>query len=552
MENLKMNLDLNLTPHNKGGFYFLTNRINLLTILGAGILYPAAQSWRYTSDSRDICDGNIPIWENLFPIELKHYFEAEGIEAPVIIEFDPIIRELGASHGALLIQGGVVFSSPTPVSLIKKIHFRTSAELEDFELRTFEDIPLPKHLFSCGFKPEFCKDTLSVNFQPKMHSKEIFLDKKAGAVVAIADNLFATRANFELAKYLMECTLSDTNFFFSAEGLRNIDASVSLGCNSQNQSIADAWLLNNFLEIISDMYPEEGFDSNLVLEKIRQNSNSLDSSVSTIIATWCNYVKKLINADEEIRPLDDRKSIIQRGILLFLMRPSLDRLEKSHSSAIRPGKKVYLIGSFLAGYYAGATRIISPLKRSANQYFLFMECVYMLCSQEPILKNGEVLNKKFKAESDNETYAYLNSGNFQLGRWKLDVNETLKQIYHQVGRLGFNVKYDYEHEELVCEVLNPDSKSVNVRIGLLKPNMRGDDFIRFYSICEKGGKAKLLTKETAIKLLVKNSELDMFSKFAYSETHQALIVAIDQGVDTMDKDELVSHIEHVSLVARTY
>lgn len=547
-----MNLDLNQTPHGKARLYFLTNRINLLTILGAGILYPAAQSWRYTSDSRDICGGNIMILEDLFPIELKNFFEADGIETPVIIEFGPILRELGISHEAIFIKGMMVFNIPIPVSLVKKIHFRTSSELDDFELRTFEDVPLPKHLFSCGFIPEFCKDPLDVNLQPETLCNVRFLDKKTGAVVAIADNLFATRANFELAKYLMESVLSNTNIFFSAEGLRNIDARVFIGCGTLNQSAADAWLLNNFLEILSGMHPEEGFDSNLVLEKIKQNSSSLNALEAAIIATWCNYVRKLINAEEEIRPLDDKKSIIQRGVLLFLMRPSLERLHKSLTSNIRPGKKVYLIGSFLAGFYTGTTRSNSPLKRSPEQYFLFMESTYRIIFPIPTSTNSVVLREQFKSNNETEVHASLYSGQFQLGRWKLDVNETLKQIYHQASRFGFNVKYDYELEELICETNDSDLKSVDVRISLLKPNIRGEDFIRLYAICAKGTKSKLLSKDAAIKLLIRNSSLDMFCKFAYSELHQAIIVANEQCVDTMDKDELVSHIEHVSFIAKKY
>ena len=87
---------------------------------------------------------------------------------------------------------------------------------------------------------------------------------------------------------------------------------------------------------------------------------------------------------------------------------------------------------------------------------------------------------------------------------------------------------------------------------MLKPNIRGEDFIRFYAICAKGTKSKLLSKDAATKLLIRNSSLDMFSKFAYSELHQAIIVANEQCVDTMDKDELVSHIEHVSFIAKKY
>ena len=547
-----MNLDLKLTSQTEVRLYFLTNRMNLLTILSAGILYPADQSWRYTSDSRDICDGNIPVWENLFPIELKPCFEAEDAASPVIIEFGPMLRELGASYGAVFINGVAVFSKPVPITLVKKIHFRTSAELEDFELRTFEDTPFPKSLFACGFKPEFSNDAMSVNFQSETRSKEAFLDKKAGAVVAVSDSLYATRSSIELAKYLMACVLSDTNLFFNAEGLRNIDTRVFIGCNSQNQSIADAWLLNNFLEIISGIYPEDGFDSNAVLDEIRTNARSLDSSVGAIISTWCNYVKKLINAEEEIRPLDDKKSMVQRGVLLFLMRPSLERLHKSSSSSIRPGKKVYLIGIFLAGFYTGATRANSTIKHSAEKYFLLMEGICRHVFQQHTAIGSESLKEKFKTIKENEVHASIYSGQFQLGSWKLDINETLKQIYHQANRFGFNVKFDYELEELICEIADLDSKAVDVRITLLKPNPRGDDFIRFYSICAKGAKTKLLTKEVAIKLLIRNSSFDMFTKFAYSEQHQAIIVASEQRVDTMDKDELVTHIEQVSSIAKTY
>lgn len=134
--------------------YFLTNRNNLLEILSSGQIKPASWYYKYYSDLGEVCPDVIPLL--LHPPSQKLITETLGQEEtsfPVLIELDldhvsgrVDLISAGFSLRETELTGhkdglAVVVPGMLPASLIKGIHFRSETELNEYQVRQFENVP---------------------------------------------------------------------------------------------------------------------------------------------------------------------------------------------------------------------------------------------------------------------------------------------------------------------------------------------------------------------------------------------------------------------------
>ncbi len=142
------------------------------------------------------------------------------------------------------------------------------------------------------------------------------------------------------------------------------------------------------------------------------------------------------------------------------------------------------------------------------------------------------------------------------GLLKLPVrqNVILARVLNQAKSAGYDLKYDYENQELFYNFVLDGDRNQKVYIELIKPLAEAFDVIRFVSSCLdlSGAKLKTLTKARAVDFLKGNSDESMYCAYAYSERRKAIVVEAKQTVKTMDDDEFVTLLNYVARVADGY
>ena len=150
--------------------------------------------------------------------------------------------------------------------------------------------------------------------------------------------------------------------------------------------------------------------------------------------------------------------------------------------------------------------------------------------------------------------ATMKFGGLETARWEMEPNSTMASIYYMAKESGFTMKYDFETEELQCTVLLDDDRKQKVSI-VQGAMSGGQKTVRFVSPCmslSTKTAMKKLTKARLLDLLRRNERDDLHCRFALSDSRKAVVVLVDQIVETMDRTELEMHINEVARIADEY
>ena len=265
---------------------------------------------------------------------------------------------------------------------------------------------------------------------------------------------------------------------------------------------------------------------------------------------WLSYVRKVLESEIVVPVLSDEGEIFKRAILLYFLRPSLDRLSEASKSSISPGPKVLSIAAFLAGYANGLTRMGSEYK---GDYRAFTEFTKLLLNSL-WCKSKYALNFVKEPLGNFGACFVYEINNERLIRFRVEQDITLARVLNQAKSAGYNLSYDFDKNEIYYKFHLEDNRSQTVYIEKLEPLADGFDVIRFVSPCLdlSTGLAKKLTKATAIDFLKRNTDESMYCSFAFSERREAIVVEATQIVKTMDDDEFVTLLKYVALKADAY
>ena len=528
-------------------WYMLTNRINLLTIMGSGVVTTASDAWRYVEDSRQIWNGLIPVWSGGVPPEILRFTQGKGVSAPVLLEFTAGMEILLPPEE----RGIRLFSLPMPFSKVHKVYFKDQDSLADFKLKQFDDLPvLPVSLLQYGFPemnaaelplpaavtgPEFAFSAFDRQLGALLSATDAFAGR------AVAQELYCKLLNFLLEKLPQTASPKIHSAFSTCSNLLVSD------------SVSDRWLLNNTLIYLDTVGYDAGFNQYDFLDTLEAAAKNAVSEVQGIssgdekeISDWCGHCRQLLDGTREIWALTDTPhTFVKRGVLLFMLRPEQERFSKVMVSSIKPGPRVYLIAAFLLGYMTGVTRFESAIKKNGQNYFSLIEHFLNIATSRTGSEIAAVSVRTEKPASD-VLRILITQRNFQIGCWDVLLSPALFRTYNIAREAGLHPTIDFYLNRLTVTAA-PERHHIQIRAA---GSGQSDDRIRIYFDLKSSDVKRNTDSASVLKSMMSFNGADStYGKFATSEDGGGFLYAVDCSLTSLTIQEirlLVSHVAHVA------
>lgn len=522
-------------------FFFITNQKNLLFFLSSGMITPSASQFRYRTDSRELSLGAIPFWKGGLPVVEEKKANIWD-KSQVVIEFAREHIENYAGKATVYDSGDlVVVNAPVPMSLVSSIYMSSNEEIEDFLLRLPSDIIFDRSLFSSQLvfsdvvihSPE----NLSIT---DISSQIEAVDSLAGGIRVVGS--FFEEDGLELLP-IVPAILTFLKVLWP-EDVKWNGAGIEV-------SSADQILLTALIPLLNKYKEENGYDPMSFLDSLASRVKESSGTLSEELIKWFSYVRALVNAEKEVKPLTDEGNIIQRAILLFILRPKLERLQNIRESSISPSPKVLAIAVFFAGCAAGATRLASKFKGDFYSYTRYVKSVLDAVWDKPDI-NANLFNKSIPGKGVSTCFE-INGQILIQSEPRQD--SVLVGVLNQVRSCGCEINYDLESNELIYKSKIDGKGTQLVYIERINSaNLEGFNLIRIVSPCLhlSASKMRSLKKAQLLDMLFRNDSNDACYAYALSEKRKALVVEITHIANTMGNSNFISIINHIANIAAMY
>ncbi len=526
--------------------YFITTQRNLMSFLGSGMIMPAGSQFRYKVDTREAFGGSIPFWKGGIP-DVEEYAGLLNDERVVVIEYElDDVTKYGGRHKLVETEQLMVVNAPVPLWCVSSINMHSTSAIDDFVMRLPDDVIAERDIFGVipdiqklldQPKPEF---SLPDDIEPQL----AFIDAFGGGVKALQHFPVNEISDHSYVMDLLPVCLA-------SNGIKPVSSECATVIGHKSRlSESDRLILSKLFPALIDIKPEDGFDPIDFLSRLQVSITSSAVTVAEDIGKWFVYVRKVLEAEAEVPELADAGDIYKRAVMLFLLRPDLDRLMASAESSISPGPTVLSIAAFLVGYANGIGRLGQEYKGNYRAYSKFSK----LLLDSFWCKSKYTLSATRETPTNYRASLIFEIGNEPLLELVVEQDVTLARVLSQARSVGYELTYDYDNDELHYTYELEAGRTQVVYIEKLKPLADGFDVIRFVSPCFdlSGTKMKTLTKAKAIDFLSRNSDDSMYCSFAYSERRSAIVVESTQIVKTMDDGEFVMLLNYVAKVADEY
>lgn len=524
--------------------FFITNQRNLISFLGAGMIVPAKSQFRYKEDSREFFKGALALWKGGVP-DIPAVFPMISHERLVVIELDFTYLEIFLEKGKILDEKSViVLNAPLPISAVKRIYLKSQQAIDDFLLRLTDDVIAERSLFEVLDEPCVKVATSDYLLEEFVEPENFinFVDRFGGAISSLEclEVPYSSQADYGAALSLI-CIEH-----FGLDSQKCEHSGVMKLFSDDDRAIIEA-----LLSILSNTYPEESIDPIGVLTELEKTLLLRNLESQREIRDWLEFSSKVINSEKSVPVLDDEGDVLKRGVLLFLLRPELERLRCSRDSLIRPGSSVFLIATFFSGFFTGMQRLGSEYKGSFLRFSRFSQNLLdaFWC------RKNQKFESAFKSDGANGASRTFKINDIALFSQKIEKNLSLLRVESIGKSTGYDMQYDYKEHRLIHDYILGNGRKQRVYIELVKPLLGGSEVIRFVSPCQdlSGSKRnRMLTKSRVIDLLERNSHDDMYSSFAISDSMEAIVVEATQIVRTMDDEEFELMLNHVAKMADEY
>jgi hypothetical protein len=175
--------------------------------------------------------------------------------------------------------------------------------------------------------------------------------------------------------YLEEETTADRVFSLFAEYAKSgsrearfnaLSAALVTADDELSRLVAEA-----YLSILSRQNLDEGWVGKVVLTEMAELFSKDHSDLSEFLI-WKDYCSEVLSGAREMAQLTDEKHIILRAILLHLLNPDADSIERIGARDPAPGPKVLQTAMVLAAARTGFAPMVAEKKESQpGAYFLF-------------------------------------------------------------------------------------------------------------------------------------------------------------------------------------
>ena len=450
------------------GYYFLTNRRNILSIMSSGLLGPSDIFAKYKNDILTRVGGYFPLFSKGFSVDLiSATTDDPDTNFPVIIELDKNKLPDSCAHGLsdtgqfisdvqLHDKVGLrLFDIVLNTDMIKEIHFNSQENLEDFLSRMFDNVPVDT--FSCTVSPKlFNSDSaLPIEFLSEVKKIEnlnierlsITSDKIAASIALLAENM-SVQSDVLLLKslttypYVGENDRMNEGYNFLIKIINSIVTGVAINCDS-----GDCKLLSIVLNKLVDINPGDGWVSGDFLDSVHSTYKELSPNDDYKIDEWHDACKSIINAEMDVTSniFSDEKNIVKRSILFLLLRPDYEVIVHHTKSYLNPGHVVKTIGLFLAGFKVGYERLSNEFKKTHHTIFAPLKSYIINCglnkTPSGFYKNVEI--KLLCSLGDGKYQCNYTIDNTILKQKDINIKEYIDDIMQKMLKEGYiGTEYD--------------------------------------------------------------------------------------------------------------
>lgn len=344
--------------------FVLTGSRQLLRILDIGLIVPELAA--------STPSGKI---HSFYREELSRGVRVKGHpRTPVLLELHP----------------AVVKGECLPASSIKSIHFSSEDDLQDFISRSFENIPAS--LFKLCASPDLFSEAESSPIManlPKTDREALkaryrALDVQAGALYWL---LYHVHTVNELKGIIN--SLSGT---IHTDQLHDYLTTKSIDIAGGEESSHAAETCKAYFRLLSELDVDEGWPRQRLLNHLRGLLPE-EAKSSDLMAKWLDYSQKVIAHERDLQPLTDEKQIVLRTILLHLLNPDEEALDRVFDSPLKPGKRVDRLARLMAAARKGFAPILASKKeKEPGGYFFISDLMAAVLNGHPL--DGSVLETR--------------------------------------------------------------------------------------------------------------------------------------------------------------
>lgn len=342
---------------------------------------------------------------------------------------------------------------------------------------------------------------------------------------------------------------------------------AALGTPFESTSIEMA-LLRSTVTILRRHPVESGWPAEQILGDVkvavRADGASLDERAFGELDRWSARASDVLASKTEPQSLADDGFIIQRAILLLLLRGDLDALDAGHlvnEGPLRPGPQVFATAGALAAFRTGLRAMPARYKTATDQGHLlgYLGEVFVGMLQEggqPALVPAPLPKPDVQYRSiralQGEWITTLSSK--EVLRRPAEFESGLERLLTMGRHLGFEFE---EHGErgLRTQMTQADGRRRPVYLELIKTEKPGGAMVRFSAPTLKlaGVNPRLrLTRELAFEMLRRNADPNMYCRFAIDDDATQVIVLVDQLLATLDEAEFTQHLHHIAQTAEGF
>lgn len=568
-------------------WFVVTNRANLLSILASGIICPGYCYGKYSDDLLKSAGSSIVLLKNGLDLVLMDLVTSrKESRFPVLMEISrnwipekeveccdstgEVFRELPdkASHAVAMKLKGAL-----PVTAAIKIWFRTAVEKEDFLSRAFANVPfdavstdVDESLFNVSQEINAIKFIDFLSSSPAIDElKKIYrdADSMSGALALFLAALPADRIWLQKTEMLFrgtptasekseKCSSCPKWFLRICEYLLRDDSQQECFSNTGIRLFSIA------LRIMIEMDPNSGWQAREVLKKISEQIREEELVPSAIneIGVWETTIREILENTREASSLQDSRQPEKRAILLLLLRPEAEDLLKARYSSLKPGNAVLALASILSGARTGFERLDNEFK--SRSYTIITEIKSRFfnnswCDSElrDVRSEEELVQLKVSHDNMSDKYIMSIGGRVVLEK-TVEADLFMRIVKNRAEKAGYSMDYEPEKNRLSYRFEFKGKRQQVVYISRGRDNDQGDATVRFWSPCldlsTKTGERRL-TKNFLITLMKNNCADTLNCRFGLSDREKAVVVLVDQIVETLDDKEFRSHLESVAKIA---
>lgn len=333
----------------------------------------------------------------------------------------------------------------------------------------------------------------------------------------------------------------------------------------------DQALLSAVIDVLRNYPIENGWPAHQVLAEVtdaaRIRAASREERVLRDLAIWSERAGSVLASRAEPQSLADDAFVLQRAVLLLLLRGDLvgvDEDDAAQKGPLRPGPQVLGAAGALAAFRTGLRAMPARYKaasdpQASSRLLAYLGEVFVSMLQGggqsslvPSSLPSPVINYRSIRTLQGEWITTVESR--EVARIIANFDGGLERVLTMGRHLGFELE-ERGSEGLVTHVRQPDGRTQPVYLDLLYSERVGHAVVRFSAPTLKlvgMSSRSRLPKEFLLDLLMRNSDPDMNCRFAIVDEDSVIVVLVDQLLGTLDEAELKGHIHHVARVAAEF